>query len=122
MSCPSSVETKAVFDENSTYYALYVVFLVFVGISTITTWIYYTRVGINGIIINIIYTIGFIFCIIGLAANSWISILIFVISLVIDILGAISISFLLFTGRMPQDFLDRFPFNETINKIIFPSF
>merc|ERR1712228_971856 len=122
MACPSSVETEAVFDENSAYYALYIVFIIFVGISTITTWIFYTRVGINGIVLNVIYTIGFIFCIVGLAANSWISILIFVIALIVDVLGATMMSFLLFTNKIPQEMLDKFPFNEAINKIIFVSF
>merc|ERR1712228_934013 len=122
MACPSSVETEAVFDENSAYYALYIVFIIFVGISTITTWIFYTRVGINGIILNVIYTIGFIFCIIGLAANSYISIIIFTISLVVDVLGAFMMSILLFTNRIPGELLEKFPFSEGIIKIIFVSF
>mmetsp|Transcript_17814 Transcript_17814/g.28455 ORF Transcript_17814/g.28455 Transcript_17814/m.28455 type:complete len:145 (-) Transcript_17814:26-460(-) len=122
MSCPTSTETQAVFDENSGYQTAYIIFTVFVGISTITTWIFYTRVGIQGIILNVIYTVGFLFCIIGIAANSWISILIFTISLIIDILGAIMMTCLLFADKLPEDLLQKFPFTPTINKIIFPSF
>lgn len=122
MSCPTSDETKAVFDENSGFETAYIIFVVFVGISTITTWIFYTRVGVQGIILNVIYTIGFIFCIIGIAANSWISILIFLIALILDVLGAIMMSILLYMNKIPQDLLDKFPFTPTINKIIFVCF
>mmetsp|Transcript_59775 Transcript_59775/g.53824 ORF Transcript_59775/g.53824 Transcript_59775/m.53824 type:complete len:145 (+) Transcript_59775:26-460(+) len=122
MSCPTSDETKAVFDENSGFEAAYIVILIFVGISTITTWIFYTRVGVQGIILNVIYTIGFIFCIIGIAANSWVSILILTIALIVDILGAIMMSILLYMDKIPQDLLDKFPFTPLINKIIFVSF
>lgn len=122
MTCPSSAETEIAFDENNGYYSAYIVILIFVGISTIATWIFYTRVGVQGIALNVIYTIGFVFCIIGIAANSWISILIFVIGLVIDILGAIMMTILLYTDKMPADLLDKFPFTPAINKIIFPFF
>ena len=122
MSCPSSDETKAVFADNSGYETAYIIFIVFVAISTIATWIFYTRVGVQGITLNVIYTIGLIFCIIGYAANSWISILIFTISLCIDVVGAFALSILLFLDKVPDSLLEKFPFNTTINKIIFPSF
>ena len=122
MSCPTSDETKAVFNENSGFEIAYIIFVVFVGISTLLTWILYTKVGVQGIILNVIYTIGFIFCIIGIAANSWISILIFTIAIILDVLGAIMMSILLFMNKIPSDLLDKFPFTPMINKIIFVCF
>ena len=122
MPCPSSTETEAVFDENSGYFSAYIAILIFVGISTVATWIFYTRVGAPGIALNVIYPIGFIFCIIGIAANSWISILIFVIGLCIDIFGAVMMTITLFMDKIPAELLEKFPFTPAINKIIFPFF
>ena len=122
MTCPSSDETQAVFEANDGYFVAYIIFVVFVGISTITTWVFYTRVGAQGIALNVIYTIGFVFCIVGIAANSWISILIFTIALAVDVLGATMMSCMLFADKIPAELLEKFPFTPAINKVIFLSF
>ena len=88
----------------------------------ITTWIFYTRVGIGGITLNTIYIIGFICSILWIALNSYSWIIIFLVCILIDVIGAIGLSILLYIDKVPQNMLDKLPFTVSINKIIFASF
>mmetsp|Transcript_37663 Transcript_37663/g.46634 ORF Transcript_37663/g.46634 Transcript_37663/m.46634 type:complete len:147 (-) Transcript_37663:23-463(-) len=123
MGCsPTKDMVSDVFNDFPFFNTMYIIFVVFAGIATITTWIFYTRVGIGGILLNTIYTIGFISGIFGIALNSYGGIALFLACLAIDVFGAISLIILLFTDKVPQDMKDKLPFTIGINKIIFPSF